>query len=158
MTDRHSFTWSEGPSGFRREPEDRLLVQRMQDLVRRIENGKRCVEAPPATVDALEMQLGIPLPSDYRAFLRLAGGEHSPSWRGLWRVHEVASLNQHLPVFQWFQGLIGFGNEGFVVYAFDYRRGPRPTVATVGLSCSEPEDVNTEADTFEEWLERTLEG
>lgn len=107
-------------------------------------------------VEALERSLGVLLPADYRHFLLQAGGPKAPSWRGLWRVHEVVSLNQHLPVFQWYRGLIGFGNEGFAVYAFDYRNGAQPTVATLGLSSSEPEDVQTEAESFAEWLERTL--
>jgi hypothetical protein len=139
-------------------PELERVRLHMQQLIGRLQSsGLRAQsQASLQDVDGLEQRLGVMLPADYREFLLQAGGPTAPTWRGLWRVHEVASLNQHLPVFQWYPGVIGFGNEGFVVYAFDYRRGPRPVVATLGLSSSEPEDVQTEADTFSEWLERTL--
>ena len=113
-----------------------------------------CAEA---AVLLLEQQLRVPLPPDYRAFLREAGGASARGiWRGLWKIDEIASLNRVLPVFQWFGGLIGFGNEGFSVYAFDYRRGPVPTVVMLGLSSSDWEDVTQEAATFEEWVRGSL--
>jgi hypothetical protein len=112
---------------------------------------------PEMAVHVLEQNLRVPLPLDYRAFLMEAGGA-SPRgvWRGLWKIDEIASLNRVLPVFQWFGGLIGFGNEGFSVYAFDYRRGPVPTVVMLGLSSSDWDDVTQEAQTFEEWVRGSL--
>ena len=44
----------------------------------------------------------------------------------------------------------------FLVIALDYREGPVPCVVSVGLSSSEPSDVSVEADTFDEWLDRTI--
>lgn len=155
MTNRNVFRWPGNPFGL--PPSDDGLRRRIEALVRKIEGpGQPHVQAAAAEVQSLEIDLGLPLPADYREFLLLAGGPTSPSWRGLWRVHEVLSLNRHLPVFQWFQGLIGFGNEGFVVYALDYRGGPLPVVVSVGLSASEPEDIVSEAGSFVEWLEGTL--
>ncbi len=52
-------------------------------------------------------------------------------------------------------GLFGIGNDGFLVYAFDFR-GAGPVVASLGLSSSLWDDVVTDADTFSEWLERRL--
>ena len=47
------------------------------------------------------------------------------------------------------------GNDGFLVYALDYRESP-PVISSLGLSSSVWEDVVVEADTFTEWLERRL--
>ncbi|MEK7716641.1 MAG: SMI1/KNR4 family protein [Pseudomonadota bacterium] len=116
--------------------------------------GVTCEEI---AVVALEKNLRVPLPHDYRAFLREAGGVTPRGiWRGLWKIDEIASLNRVLPVFQWFGGLIGFGNEGFTVYAFDYRRGPLPSVVMLGLSSSDWDDVTQEAASFEEWVRGSL--
>jgi hypothetical protein len=50
---------------------------------------------------------------------------------------------------------VGIGNDGFLVYAFDFRSNP-PVVVSLGMSSSLWEDVVTDADTFSEWLERRL--
>lgn len=109
-------------------------------------------------VAAAEAELGVPFPAGYRRFLLLAGGtSRSPAWRGLWRIDEIVSLNRSLPVFQWFGGLLGVGNEGFLVYALDYRAGGEaPPLVSVGLSSSDPSDVSILAPRFEDWLEGTL--
>lgn len=113
--------------------------------------------ATEAEIAAVERSLGVPLPADHREFLRAAGGASTaPTWRGLWRVDELVSLNENLPLFRWFGGLVGFGNEGFVVYAFDYRRGPDPALVSLGLSSSDWADVSPLAPTFSDWLEGTL--
>lgn len=114
--------------------------------------------ADPAAVAAAEEALGVIFPSDYRRFL-LATGRPSrrDPWFGLWRIDELVNLNLHLPLFRWYPGLIGIGScGGFLVFALDYREGPVPRVVSVGLSSSELSDVQVEADTFSEWLERTL--
>jgi len=108
-------------------------------------------------ISAAEIDLGVTLPSDYRAFLTEAGGSIAGDrWRGLWTVAEVVSLNRHMPVFRWFKGLVGIGNEGFLVYAIDFREPGPPPVVSVGLSSSDPEDIQREANSFLEWLEETL--
>ena len=147
----------DGESQF--EEAARFAADRMRILVAEMRSkgaslGVKCAE--PA-VRALEAQLRVPLPQDYRAFLMEAGGATPRGiWRGLWKIDEIASLNRVLPVFQWFGGLIGFGNEGFLVYAFDYRRGPLPSVVMLGLSSSDLDDVTQEAQTFEEWVRGSL--
>ncbi|MBI3269851.1 MAG: SMI1/KNR4 family protein [Planctomycetes bacterium] len=110
-------------------------------------------------LEAVESDLRVPLPYDYRCYLAAVGrGSGRPSWRGLWHIDEIVSLNRTLPVFHWFGGVIGIGNEGFFVYALDYRHGLPPSLVSLGLSCSEPDDVEKEGDSFLEWLERTLPG
>jgi len=147
----------DGESEF--ETAGRLAADRMRILVAEMRSrgaplSTTCAE--PA-VRALEAELRVPLPPDYRAFLLEAGGASSRGiWRGLWKIDEIASLNKNLPVFQWFGGLIGFGNEGFSMYAFDYRRGPLPSVVMLGLSSSDWDDVTQEARTFEEWVRGSL--
>jgi hypothetical protein len=110
-----------------------------------------------SAVAELERDLGVPLSLDYRAWLESSGGEGGAQpWRGLWRVSEVAGLNRSLPAFQWFGGLIGFGNEGFMVHAFDYRKGYPPPVVSFGLSSSEWADLAPGAETFEAWVRASL--
>ncbi|MBI2920081.1 MAG: SMI1/KNR4 family protein [Planctomycetes bacterium] len=116
--------------------------------------GGICSEA---AVRALEQELRVPFPPDYRAFLLEAGGPGARNpWRGLWRVDEVASLNRHLPVFQWFGGLFGIGNEGISVYALDYRRGMPPPVVLLAMSSSDWGDVMEEAASFETWVRGSM--
>ncbi len=110
----------------------------------------------PADLIKAESQLGVSFPEDYREFMMLGGlrsGNDAP--RGLWPLADVVSLNGSMPVFRWYQGLVGIGNEGFMVYAFDFRSGP-PKVVSLGLSSSNWSDVNLEAETFEAWLNQSL--
>jgi len=109
-------------------------------------------------INAAEHALRVRFPDDYRAFLLATGGKSkSDPWCGLFRLEELVSLNQALPVFQWFGGLIGVGNEGFLVYALDYRNDPlEPPLVSLGLSSSDWADVQVEANSFGEWLESTL--
>ena len=112
-----------------------------------------------AEVDAAEMRLGCMLPPTYREFLVASGranGSASHSWRGLWDVDQLVSLNKSLPLFQWFEGLIGIGNEGFMVLALNFRE-PTCPVVSLGMSCSLWDEVNLEAESFEEWLAGTVE-
>lgn len=114
--------------------------------------------ADPASVSAAEEALGVIFPPDYRRFLLATGrpSQREP-WFGLWRVDELVNLNLHLPTFRWYPGLVGIGTcGGFLVIALDYRESPVPRVVSVGLSSSEPTDVTVEADSFAEWLDRTL--
>ncbi len=110
-----------------------------------------------AEVDAAEMRLGFMFPSAYREYLVAAGRANGPSssWRGLWDLDQLVSLNQSLPLFQWFGGLVGIGNEGFMVVALNFREARCPVV-TLGMSSSIWEEINQEADCFEEWLEGTI--
>ncbi|HET6202441.1 MAG TPA: SMI1/KNR4 family protein [Planctomycetota bacterium] len=128
----------------------------LEGLVRAGGEGIR--GASEAAVEAAEGELGVPFPASYRRFLLLAGGaSRAPGWRGLWRVDELVSLNRSLPLFQWFGGLVGVGNEGFLVYALDYRaEGEEPPLVTLGLSSSDPADVTALAERFEDWLRETL--
>ena len=112
--------------------------------------------ASEGEISASEHDLGIRFPPDYRTFLQAAGGKSKQKlWRGLWPVADLVSLNRTMPLFQWFGGLIGIGNEGFIVYALDFRN-VFPVPVTVGLSSSDWEDVTPLADSFAEWLEETL--
>lgn len=113
--------------------------------------------ATEAMVERVERELGVRFPPDYRTFLLLAGGPATgKGWSGCWRLDELVSLNRELPIFRWFGGLVGIGNEGFIVTALDYRDGEPPCVVRLGLSSSDEEDVTREAETFVEWMETRL--
>lgn len=114
-----------------------------------------------ARIAGAESELGVLFPGDYRAFLERAGStpeSEAARWYGLWGIEEVVSLNRTMPVFRWFPGIVGIGNRGFIVYALDYRAGIPPSVVSLGLSSSDPEDIRHEGDSFSEWLVETLPG
>jgi hypothetical protein len=95
------------------------------------EGLKDFVVAPPAgagDIVAAEESLGLSLPEDYKAFLRLHDGAHG--WIGntrveLWRAGELASLNHDQAAL----GLLAFGSDGGQsILAFDLRSQPFPVV------------------------------
>ena len=110
--------------------------------------------APSSEADILRLEKTFDLtwPEDYREYLRSAGGgaETSPE-----TITGLAELNRSFGIPWNFPGLVGIGNDGFLVYAFDFRSSP-PVIASLGLSSSIWEDVVTDADSFSEWLERRL--
>ncbi len=138
-------------------PREEARIEALLEQVLRAAGGS-ARGASARDVDAAEADLGVPLPAAYRRFLLLVGGaSRAPAWRGLWQIDELLSLNRSLPVFRWFGGLVGVGNEGFLVYALDYRAGAEePPLVSVGLSSSDPSDVAPLAERFEDWLEETL--
>ena len=115
----------------------------------------------PATeiqVRNLERQVG-PLPLDYRSFLLTFGGGEAnapEAWRGLWRLDDLWSLNQHYHVPQNFPGLLAIGNQAFMVYALDLNNPDQAPLVSLGLSSSVWDDVLKEADTFTEWLDANV--
>ncbi len=105
----------------------------------------------------IERALNVTLPDDYRKFLlETAGTPAKKPWKGLWSVKEIPSLNKTMPLFRWFRGLVGIGNEGFIVYAYDYKHRPSPQIVSLGLSSSDWNDVTIEGKTFTEWLKATI--
>lgn len=115
----------------------------------------------PASADAvarLEREFDLSLPADYRDFLLEAGGgpvTAPEAITGLWPLASIAPFNRRYRIPWNFPGLIGIGNDGFLVYAYDFRSAP-PVIASLGLSSSLWDDVVTDADTFTEWLERRV--
>ena len=106
----------------------------------------------------LEAEFDVTFPDDYRVFLRAAGGGEATApeaYTGLWPLKIIPVFNRRYRIPWNFPGLFGIGNDGFLVYAFDFR-GEAPVIASLGLSSSVWDDVVTDADTFAEWLERRL--
>lgn len=99
------------------------------------EGLKDFITAPPAAagaVAAAEEALGLLLPEDYKAFLRLHDG--AKGWIGntrleLWRAGELAAINRdHASL-----GLLAFGGDGGkALLAFELH-SPRWAVAIVPL-------------------------
>ena len=114
--------------------------------------------APEADVARHEREFDLGFPPDYREYLLDAGGGPSTApeaYTGLWPVASLPVFNRHYRIPWNFPGLFGIGNDGFLVYAFDFR-GADPVIASLGLSSSIWDDVVTDADTFAEWLERRM--
>jgi len=132
-------------------------VREILDLLR--SKGFRAgVPSSEADILRLEKTFDLTWPQDYREYLRAAGGGPSTSPEtitGLWPVASIAEFNRSFGIPWNFPGLVGIGNDGFLVYAFDFRSSP-PVIASLGLSSSIWEDVVTDADSFSEWLERRL--
>ncbi len=131
----------------------RALMQQM--MARGWIPGKPSSEA---AVARLEQEFDVTLPSDFREFLLAAGGGESAApeaYTGLWSVAGIPQFNRTYRIPWNFPGLLGIGNDGFLVYALDYRAGD-PVIASLGLSSSIWDDVVTETDTFSEWLERRI--
>ena len=91
------------------------------------EGLKDFITAPPAAAGeilAAEESLGLTLPEDYKAFLRLHDG--ATGWIGntrfeLWRAGELASINRDQSAL----GLLAFGGDGRdLLLAFDLRGQP----------------------------------
>jgi hypothetical protein len=114
---------------------------------------------PEEAVRGLEKDFDVTLPADYRGYLLEAGGGDSlapEAVTGLWPLKVLSIFNRRYRIPWNFPGLFGIGNDGFLVYALDFRSRP-PVIASLGLSSSVWNDVVTDADTFVEWLERRLE-
>jgi hypothetical protein len=129
------------------------LMKRMRD-----KGWKPGGPAPEAAIAQVERDFDITFPADYRAFLLAAGGGDTTApqaYTGLLPVKILALFNRSYRIPWNFPGLFAIGNEGFLVYVFDFRERP-PVVASIGMSSSVWEDVVTETDTFTEWLERRI--
>ena len=112
----------------------------------------------PAVVRRVEEEFHIAFPDDYHTFLLAAGGGEAQApeaYTGLWPVGILSAFNRTYKIPWNFPGLFGIGNDGFIVYALDYRPG-EPVVVSLGLSSSLWDDVVLDADSFCEWLERRL--
>lgn len=130
----------------------------IRQLIARATAGKWRLGTPCTRGQILraETQLRISFPEDYRDYLEAGGlAMKNTAPRGLWRLDELVSLNRTMPVFQWFRGIVGIGNEGFMVYGFDFRDS-NPVVVSFGLSASDWADVTEEARSFEAWLSASL--
>lgn len=108
-------------------------------------------------ISIAEIELNVIFPEEYKKFLLLTGGTRAKKpWKGLWSVEELIGLNKTMPIFEWFRPLVGIGNEGFIVYALDYRDAISQKIVSVGLSSSDWNDITVEAETFTQWLKATI--
>src|SRR5882724_1878542 len=108
-----------------------MQTERLTELLNRF--GKN----PPASatdIDAVERQLEVPLPADYRAFLMFTdGGEGfigTDSYAQLWKVGDLVQFNREYEVEQCAPGLLLFGSSGGGEgFAFDLRDASQPVVS-----------------------------
>lgn len=132
----------------------------VDDLMKRM-RAKGWLPGAPSTDDAItrvEKEFDLTFPADYRAYLLAAGGGDTlapEAYTGLLPVKILATFNRSYKIPWNFPGLFAIGNDGFLVYVFDYRAGG-PVVASIGMSSSVWDDVVTETDTFSEWLEHRI--
>lgn len=116
----------------------------------------------PATeihVRRFESDAGLRLPDDYRTFMLYCGGGEPGAvegWRSLWRLVNLWEWNVRFHIPESFPGLLGIGNEAFMLYALDFRDPDRTPIVSLGLSSSTWDDVIEEAATFQDWLDRMV--
>lgn len=88
--------------------------------------------APVHLIEEAEKNLSFSFPKDYRRFLELGNGGDGfigESYAILWRVEELASLNNEYQVCDYAPGLLLFGsNGGGEAFAFDLRAPTQPIV------------------------------
>jgi hypothetical protein len=135
-------------------------VATMIDLLQRMaqRGWKHGGPATEESIARIEKEFDVTFPADYRVYLAAAGGGETTapsSYTGLLPVKILGLFNRSYRIPWNFPGLFAIGNDGFLVYVFDYRGGA-PVVASIGMSSSVWEDVVTETDTFAEWLERRI--
>lgn len=94
----------------------------------------------PEGIVAAEAALGVNLPEDYKAFLRLHDGAEGfvgDHYLVLWRASELPQFNREYEFPTYAPGLLGFGgNGGGEAFAFDTRQVPFPVVIVplIGMS------------------------
>ena len=135
-------------------------MARIDELMKRMlaKGWKPGGPADPDAVARIEKEFDITFPADYRTYLNAVGGGETTApeaYTGLLPVKILSLFNRSYRIPWNFPGLFAIGNDGFLVYVFDYRSDP-PVVASIGMSSSVWEDVVTETDTFTEWLERRI--
>jgi hypothetical protein len=118
---------------------------------------------PSATDSAIaagKRELGVDLPPEYREFLKRANGGEGfvgKNYLILWRVEELASMNQAYQIQEYIPGLLIFGSSGGgEAYGFDTRT-PNWTIVRVpfvGMEWSLAEPMGA---TFNGFLERLSE-
>ncbi|HYF00060.1 MAG TPA: SMI1/KNR4 family protein, partial [Planctomycetota bacterium] len=99
--------------------------------------------AHPGHVAQVEKEFDLTLPEDYRLYLLEAGGGPTLSpeaFTGLWPAASLLVWNRHYRIPWNFPGLLGIGNDGFLVYAYDFRQ-PQAPIVSLGLSSSVWDDV-----------------
>lgn len=99
--------------------------------------------ASAAEIEQLEVNCGFVLPKDYREFLRLTNGGEGfigpNAYVILWKIGELAEMNEAYQVAEYAPGLFIFGSDGGgEAYAFDVRTSEMPIVSVpfVGMELS----------------------
>ncbi len=133
------------------------------------DSSAKWTRAAPASEEALHdltAHIGITLPDEYVAFLRMSnGGEGElgvePGWFQIWPAEQVIQLNAGYGTPSFAVGFIGFGsNGGGEMIAFDTRGiAPWPIVMIpfVGMSPELAEQVATEFKGFLKAMGRQLD-
>lgn len=101
---------------------------------------------PPSTaaeINQVEKEIGFKIPKDYAKFLQQFNGGEGFVGRNayviLWRIGELAEMNEAYQVKEYTPGLFIFGSDGGgEAYAFDVRTSAMPVVSVpfVGIELS----------------------
>lgn len=112
--------------------------------------------ASDAALDAAASEVGIDLPTDYRAVMRIANGgdtEFGESWIVLWRVEDLAERNAGYRVNEFAPGFTYFGTNGAgEAYAWDWGTPGKLRYVVIPFIVPEPEAAVPCGETFEEFL------
>jgi hypothetical protein len=135
----------------------------VKELVKRL--GRRWRKERGASESLIrrhEELIGVPLPDDYKEFLRLSNGGFGCigcERVDLWGVEDLYYDNKDYEITEWLPGVVGIGTDGGdYAFAFDYRkRKKRPRLVRVPLGCLADDWVEPVADSFTRWLLKLLE-
>jgi hypothetical protein len=105
--------------------EETAMKNDMADLLSRFNRNSG---ASTASIEGVSKDLGSSLPGDYASFLEICNGGEGMLGRHylmLWKVDEIAHLNEAYQVSEYAPGLLFFGsNGGGEAFAFDTRQTP----------------------------------
>jgi hypothetical protein len=122
---------------------------------------RRNPPAEPTAIESFQAATGITLPDEYVEFLRTANGGEGPvggsAYVVLWRIEELATLNNAYEIRKYTPSLLLFGSDGGgEAFAFDLD-SPNLAVVSVPFIGMSPDAIDRLAPSFRAFLETLSE-
>jgi hypothetical protein len=127
-------------------------------LIQALRGYEWCAQPPanPVVLAGLSTEIGYALPSDYLAFLQWSDGGEAllpGGYLAIWPCEEIPRRNLDYEIKHWLPGLVLFGQEGDLAFAFDFRQlAEDPPVVSVELGALLPDDVVVMGTSLTDWI------